>query len=221
MWRTFAAAAMIWVAGSAFANREVTHRFESSVPAGPVRRLVVDIPAGDVKIRNGAGDAIVVRGIASREYDGWREREKYQRSVDDVSAGIYVSSQEAVVRRRFGTNAQGWSAQHFTTFSVTIEVPQGMAVELETRYGDIDIDGNFGNIDVDLRAGDIVVRLPKASVRELSASCRVGEVRTNLGHEIIEREGIFPGTTRYHNPAGHAVVNVHATAGDVNVTLLQ
>jgi hypothetical protein len=220
MWRTFAAAALICVAGSALAEREVTHRFESSVPAGAVRRLVVDLPAGEVKVRNSAAGTIVVRGTVSREYDGRREREKYQRVVDDTSAEIYVSSQEAVVRRRFGANAQGWAAEHFTGFDITIEVPSGTSVEFETRYGDVDLEGTFGNIDVDLRAGDINVRIPKASVRELNASCRVGEVRTNLGHEIIEREGIFPGTTRFHNPAGQSVVNVHATAGDVKVTLL-
>jgi hypothetical protein len=77
------------------------------------------------------------------------------------------------------------------------------------------------DIDIDMRAGEIDVKVPKATVKELNASCRVGEVRTNLGHEVITREGVFPGRTKFVNAAGKSHVNVHVTAGEVDVTLTQ
>jgi hypothetical protein len=216
----FALAATLFAA-SAFAGPHVSHNFNSSAPLGTARRVFIDIEAGDITIRNSATPTINIRGTIKRETD-YDESEKNQRIVDDSSAEIYVNRDEAIVRRKFGPNAQGWRAQtHNAEWTVTIEVPIGVSVELGTRYGDIDIDGTFGNVDVDLRAGDINVRTPRAAVRELVASCRVGEVHTHLGDEIIEREGLLPGKTRWvnKNATGTSVVTVHATAGEVNVVL--
>jgi len=85
----------------------------------------------------------------------------------------------------------------------------------------VNIDGVFGDVMVDLRAGDLNVRTPRANVRELSASCRVGDVTTNLGHEIISRSGLFPGTTRWEKDSGNSRLNLHVTAGDIDVKLTQ
>jgi hypothetical protein len=208
-------------AASAFAGGHVSHAFSTSAPLGSARRVVVDIEAGDIIVRNSATSTINVTGRVKRESDE-DEREENQRIVDDSAAEVYVGRDEAIVRRKFGRNAQGWRAQtHNAEWTVTIEVPTGVSIELGTRYGDIDISGTFGNIDVDLRAGDIDVNTPRANVRELIASCRVGEVRTHLGDEIIEREGFLPGKTRWVNEkaTGTSVVRVHATAGEINVVL--
>lgn len=197
----------------------VRHSFQSSVPRSQVRRVVIDIPAGDIDVRNGTPDRLSVSGWVSRDPDSDRNREKEQRIVDDTSVEIYVSNEEAVVRRRFGPEAQGWRGSMFSGYHVRVEVPSGTAVDIQTHFGDVSIEGSFGDIDVDLRAGDIDVRIPKKDVRELNASARIGDVRARLGDDIIEREGIFPGTTKYRNAKGKTIVNVHATAGDVKVDL--
>lgn len=220
MTKTFALAAML-IAGSALAGPHVSHDFKSSAPLGTARRVFIDIEAGDITIRNSATSTINVSGTVRRESD-YDESEKNQRIVNDSTAEIYGNRDEVIVRRKFGPNAQGWRAQtHNAEWVLTVEVPIGVSVELGTRYGDIDIEGTFGNIDVDLRAGDIEVRTPRAAVRELVASCRVGEIHTHLGDEIIEREGLLPGKTRWVNKAatGTSVVTVHATAGEINVVL--
>lgn len=198
----------------------VRHHFESSVARGGVRRIVIDLPAADVDIRNGANDRLSVSGYISRDPDSDRNRAKEQRIVDDTSIDIEVHDNEAVVRRRFGPDAQGWRAGMFSNYHVVVEIPRGIDIDVQTKYGDLTIDGSFGDIDVDMRAGDITVRLPKKDVRQLNASARVGDVHARLGDESIEHEG-FPGNTRYANPAGKTIVNVHVTAGDMNVTLTQ
>lgn len=198
----------------------VRHRFDSSVGRGAVRRVVIDVPAGDVDIRNGPGDRLSVAGYVSRDPDSDRNRAKEQRIVDDTSIEIDVKDDEAVVRRHFGPQADGWRASMFSNYRVTVEVPRGIDLDVKTKYGDLTIDGSFGDIDVDMRAGDVTVRLPKKDVRQLNASARVGDVHAKLGDESIEHEG-FPGNTRYANPAGKTIVNVHVTAGDLNVTLTQ
>jgi len=219
--RSLLLASLVLAAAPAFSEPHVRHAFASSAARGAVQTALIDIPAGDITIRNGAPDRISVSGVALREPDGPRSREKQQRIVDDISAEVYVSSGEAVVRRRFGAEARGFSGETFTKFVLIIEVPEGMNVDLLTRFGDVKIDGRFGNIDIDLRAGAIAVRTPRADVRELHASCRLGNVVTNLGHEILERAGVFPRKINFKNPEGKSAVTVHTTAGDVNVTLTQ
>lgn len=203
------------------AARDAEHAFQTSVPRGAIQRVTIDVPFGAFAVRNGAPGQIALSGIASRDYDGQREKAWAQKVVNDTSLEIHVSGPEAVVRRTFGANAQSWRARKFTGYDVRIEVPPGLDVVFETSAGEIDMAGDFGDIDIDLRAGEIDVRIPKARVRELNASCRVGEVRTHLGGEIVTREGILPGRTHYFNPAGSSRVKVHVTAGEVDVTLTQ
>jgi Putative adhesin len=213
------AAALALVAVTAAADQEVTHSFSTSVPRGHIRRVIVDIPAGDVRVRNGQASTIALNGDVRRSYDGWREHEKEQQIIDDVGAEIYVNGDEAVVRRRFGSRAHSWSSRNHSDFNVRLEVPQGVDVILETKYGDVDLDGTFGNVECDLRAGEIRVRTPRANVRDLSASVRVGEVHANLGDETISKEGLFPGTMTWVNASGRADLHVHTTFGEVHVTL--
>jgi len=219
MRNTILISAFLLAASPALANHEVRHQFQQGVSSAGIHRVVIEIPAGDVTVRNGEAGLVVVKGYAKREYDGTDPKEKNQKLVDDVSAEIFTNHEEAVVRRRFGPNARGWRASHLTDFHITIEVPPGTSLELGTKYGDVDIDGVFGDVFVDMRAGDLSVRTPRANVRELSASCRIGDVTTNLGHEIISRSGLFPGMTRWEKSDGTSRLNLHVTFGDVEVKL--
>jgi hypothetical protein len=215
---TLLAAAALLAAAGALADDYVTHNFSSTAPLGAVRRIVIAVPAGDVNLRNGAAGRINAAGTVRRDYDD--DREKQQRVVDDISIEIYTSPTEAVVRRKLGPRAQGWSARNNSDYRVTIEVPPGIDVAFETTYGDVDIDGLFGALTVDLRAGEIHAVLPRESVKELTASVRVGEVHASVGDRRIDNEGVFPRAAKWTNPAGgRASVNLHTTAGEVHVTL--
>jgi hypothetical protein len=216
------ATATLLTAGTALADFVVSHPFATTAPRGHVRRVVIDIPAGEVKIRNGVADRIAVTGTSRRHFDGYRRTEKEQQIANDISAEVVINGDEAIVRRRFGPNAQSWSAKGFhSTFDVTVELPPGMDVDVDTRYGEVDIDGAFGSIDSDLRAGEVHVRTPRANVRDLTASVTIGEVHTYLGDHYIENEGVFPHVARFHNASGRSDVNVRSTFGEVHVTLTQ
>jgi len=216
----FLTAATLLVAGAALANEEVTHSFATTAARGHVRRVVIDIPTGEVRIRNGAADRIAVHGTSLRHFEGYRRREREQQIADDISAEVVVHGDEAIVRRHFGPNAQSWSAKsHHSAVEITVEIPPGLDVEMSTRYGSVDIDGAFGNIDTDLRAGEVHVRTPRANVRDLTASVSIGEVHTYFGSHYIENEGVFPHSARFHNESGKADLNIHSTFGEVHVTL--
>lgn len=209
------------VLASAASAADVEHAFQSAVARGQVKRVVIDVPYGSFTVRNGASDRIALAGIASRDYDGAKEKKWAQDVVNDTSVEIYVNGAEAVVRRKFGKKADSIRARKFTDIDVRLHLPAGMDVEFETYAGEVNMTGLFGDIDIDLRAGEVDLRIPKAPIKELNASCRVGEVRTHLGNDVVTREGVLPGKTKYFNAAGKTHVNVHVTAGEVDVTLTQ
>ena len=216
-----AAASLLLFAADAAADRDVTHEFQSAVARGAIQRVVIDIPAGSFTVRNSTDGRLALSGIASRDYDGAKERAWAQKVVNDTTIVFVVRGAEAIVRRKFGPNAQSFRAQKFTGIDLRLDLPKGMDVDFDTTAGEIDMSGDFGDINVDLRAGEVDVRIPRARVRELNASCRVGEVRTHLGHEVVTREGLFPGKTHFFNASGSAHVNVHVTAGEVDIMLTQ
>jgi hypothetical protein len=218
----FFVTAALLLAGAAAADDEVTHAFSASTALGQVRRVVIDIPAGEVKIRNGAANRIAVSGEVRRRFDGHRRREKEQAIADDITAEVVIHGDEATVRRHYGPGAQSWSAQSIhSVVAITVDLPPGLDVDVSTHFGEVDVDGAFGSIDTDLRAGEVHVRTPRANVRNLNASVRVGEVHTYFGDHYIENEGLFPRVAHFHNAGGRSDVNVHSTFGEVHVTLTQ
>lgn len=218
--RNFIAAAfLVFTAGTVLADGRVRNAFESAVPAAGVQRISIEIPAGEVHVVNGNPGTIAIHGHASRNCDGPRSRGEQQRIIDDVSVRIHVADGVATVERTFGPNAHGWSAKKFSEFAITVEVPPGLAVDVGTMFGDVTVRGRFGDLAVDLRAGDVRVELPRDSVRDLEASVRVGDVRLDSGERRSLSEGIFPSVQRFENPKGTARVTLHATAGDVRVSL--
>jgi len=217
----FAAAALL-VASVATADEEVTHSFSTSSARGQVRRVVIDIPAGSVKIRNGAANRIAVSGEVRRRYDGYRRRAKEQTIADNITAEIIINGDEAIVRRHYGPGAQSWNAKSIhSVVEITVDLPPGLDVDVSTHYGEVDVDGAFGRIDSDLRAGEVHVRTPRKNVRDLRASVLIGEVHTYFGDHYIENEGVFPRVAHFHNETGRSDVSVHSTFGEVHVTLTQ
>src|SRR5947207_7064470 len=102
--------------------------FKAAVPRGNVQRVVVAVPAGEVKIQNGPADRISIDGYA----------ERHDEIVDDTKLEIVVRGTDATIRRT--------SAPHFTSYTVTIEVPPGTAIDLGTKYGEVRLDGAFGDV---------------------------------------------------------------------------
>lgn len=211
-----AAAAMC--AGSAFANREVTHEFRSVVPRAGVRSVIIEISIAELQIRNGPPDTISVRGEARREYDGPQERDSRQRAVDSSSVEIEVRGDEAFIRRRFATGAGSWASGH-TKFEVAIDIPQGLDVTVEQKVGELRLDGAFGKVDIEMHVGEVHIRTPKANVHELTAGTTVGEVHTNVGDRTFDREGLFPGKTHYINENGKSSFTVELSIGEIHIQL--
>jgi hypothetical protein len=200
---------------------DVEHKFESVIYRGTVQRIVIDVPEGNFTLRTGEPDQLALSGIASRDYQGEREKQWATGVVNDITVEFYVKGSEAIVRRKFGSNAAGWRAKKFTAIDLRLDLPPGIDVKFLTGEGRVDLAGDFGDVDVDLNAGEVHASIPRATIRELKASCRVGEVHANLGTEEVTHEGLFPKKATFYNPGGTSHVNLHTTFGEVHVKLTQ
>lgn len=211
---------LLLAALTASAGHRLTHHFETSVPLRNVKRVVIAIPAGEIHVTNGTSKDIAVRGAVRRECDDDDDRSEVQRSIDDIDVEVYSNGSEAIVRRHFGAHGHGWHVTNMASVDLELALPPGVDLEFETKAGEIWLEGTFGDVETDLRAGEIHVRTPRANVKELNASTRIGEVHTSLGDRRIDREGVFPGTTHFINPdGGRTTMNLHTTVGEVHVTL--
>jgi hypothetical protein len=194
------------------AAADVSRSVAASVRRGNVRRVIVAIPAGEINVRNGSSDRISVAGEVQRSDDDADAR----RDIKSANVEIVSDGDDAIIRK---TGASDWGWRVHTSYHLDVNVPRGTSVELETKYGEVTIEGEFGNIDVDLRAGEIHLRTPRAAVRELDASARIGEVHTDFGDDREDHEGILPGTTHFVNANGRSRVSLHTTVGELHVTL--
>src|SRR5215213_5583080 len=101
-------AASLLLATAVAADSDVEHSFQRVVNRGAVKRVLIAIPAGSFTIRNGSATQLALSGIVSRDYDNAKERAWAQKVVNDTTVEIYVNGVDAVIRRKFGPNAQSW-----------------------------------------------------------------------------------------------------------------
>jgi len=196
---------------AATAGADVTHPVAASVRRGNIRRIIVDIAAGEISVRNGASDRIGVTGEVRRSGD------HASRALANANVEITTDAGDAIIR---GTAPdRTWLGRMHTSYHLDIDVPRGTGVDLETKYGEVRLEGEFGDINVDLRAGEIHLRTPRSAVKELNASVRIGEVHTDFGDDLEDHEGILPGTTHFVNANGRSRIDVHTTVGELHVTL--
>ncbi len=203
-------------------QQEAVHPFRTSIDAGTALRLVVDVPQSNLLIQTGTAGKIEASGTVTREYKKDRDAARAQEIANASSVHIEIRGTRAYVTRAFGVAAEGRSAQNSKTiFDLVVKIPEGMHVEVVQNTGAVRLDGSFGNVQVDMRAGEIGLKVPKASVRELSARATVGDVTTNLGDRTISKQGVFAGKTHYINERGHSFINLRLMAGDIDVQLVQ
>lgn len=213
---------LLALAPAAFAAQNVTHDFRAVRPSKGILRVQINIPAAELDVQNTIGDQIEVFGTATRAWEEASEQARAQQIVNSSGAAITVEGTRAFVKRSFGDGAQGRSSQGSQTrFTVHVRLPKGMHVEVRQLAGQVDLTGTFGDINVEMRSGDVNVVVPRREVHELEARATAGDVTTNLGTQIIEREGLFAGKTRFLNASGRSDLSVMVTVGNIDIQLVE
>lgn len=218
-----AAVAAILFAAAAFAaeqpNRAVRNiDFTASVEGA--LRLEMNMATNSLVIENGPPGVIEISGTVERAWGREKHRARAEEIVSDAGVRVQMKGSRAVISRNFGPKAQGRSAQSGKTeYRLKLRVPRGMHIQIDQNAGSVALAGMFGDVNVELNAGEVSLKTPKSSVRELLADVKVGELTTNLGDRLVEKEGIMAGKMHFFNEGSGGVVKVGVLAGDVKIEL--
>lgn len=213
-------AVILLLAGSAMADPKVSREFRVEALAGSVDRVIVEAGVSELEIRNGQAGSIVAHGVVKREYESSEDIKEARAILDQSEIQIEIDGSRAIIRRKLGPDADGWRVRNQTQFTIIVEIPVAVDVEVRQRVGEITVDGSFGNIDVDLGVGEVKIRTPKKNVREVSARTRIGENRTHTGDRIITREGVLSGKTEFFNDGGTSRLHVAVGVGEIDIELI-
>lgn len=213
-------AVLLLLAGRAIADPKVSRDFRVEAAAGSVERVIVEIGVSELEIRNGPAGSIVAHGMVKREYKSSEDIKEARAILDQSDVEIEIDGSRAIIRRKLGRDADGWRVRNQTQFTVIVEIPVAVDVEVQQKVGEITVDGSFGNIDIDLGVGEVRIRTPKNNVREVSARARIGENRTHTGDRIITREGVLAGRTEFFNDGGTSRLHVAVGVGEIDIELI-
>ena len=137
----------------------------ATIDASGARLVRISARAGWLKVsgRQGATQARV-RGTARASREGWLEeiQLRTERRGDVVEITVEISERDYVGIGRF-----------YRALDLDIEIPAGMAVEIEDSSGDVEVSGT-GGVDIEDSSGDVEIMDAGGAVRVRDSS---GDVR--------------------------------------------
>jgi len=213
-------AMVLLLAGSALADPKVSREIRVEASSGSIDRVIVEVGVSELEIRNGQAGSVVAHGMVKREYESSEDIKQAQSILNQSDIEIEIDGSRAIVRRKLGPDADGWRVRNQTQYTIIVEVPVGVDIEVQQKVGEITVDGMFGSIDVDLGVGEVKIRTPKKSVREVSSRVRIGENRIHTGDRIITREGVLSGKTEFFNDGGTSRLHVAVGVGEIDIELI-
>ena len=217
---TAALLGIVW-SGALLAGGEVARDFKQTASSHGIRQVRIEIPIAEIEVRNGPASSIELAGTIRQRYDDRDEQEWAAEIVDATKIVLEVKGDVVFVRRETGPEGRTWrSKKSPSTIRATVSIPEGIALDIEQSIGEIDIHGSFGDIDLAVRIGEVSIRVPKRDIRHLSASAKIGEVKTNLGDRMITKEGLFAGETYYENESGERDLRVRVQIGEIDIALI-
>ncbi len=210
---------LFWSA-ALLADGEVVKDLRKSVSAKGIRQVRIEIPIAEIEVLNGPSTAVELTGTVRQRYDGRDDREWASEIVESTKITLEAAGDVVFLRRETGPEARGWRAKKSpSNIKAILHVPAGVAIDIEQSIGEVDINGSFGDIDLSIRIGEVSIRVPKRDIRHLSASAKIGEVKTNLGDRVITKEGLFAGETYYENETGRHDLRARVQIGEIEIEL--
>ena len=216
-------------AGAAADSRTLT----SSVPAASLEVLTLDSSIGDVEITavESAREVTIEVQLTPRRGGFFSSKRQAERevqeavlstSVEGSKLDLYISP-AADGDRRF---EEDWS----------IELPPGLAIEIDHGVGDIvirntasriEIDSGVGDvklevrgggIEVDLGVGTAAVRAPAEPYAAARGESGVGDATIKVRDERISGSGFLGKSASWKGPGSHSIA-VSVGVGDAVITL--
>ncbi len=185
---------------------ECRHEAERSatVDASGARRLVIGAGSGSLKIEGKAGlTSVRIRGRACASSADL---------LEDIELTARRSGQDVLVEANERRNESGWSfrGNQYARLDVVVEVPAGMAAEIDDGSGSMDL-SNLGSVTIEDGSGEIVADNLNGDVEIDDGS---GEIRlVNVTGAVRIDDG--SGEITLHNVGG--AVDIDDSSGEIDI----
>lgn len=201
-------AVCLLVAGSAAAEIEIhqKHRFD----ARPGATVVVDVSFHSIEVTAQTGNAVDVTVDITVKGSG----SSAKNVANDLTPVFEEEGDRLIIRSK---RKRGWSWKGATAKGkVTIQMPPGMNLLIDSSSGSADITGDFGDaaIHFDASSGSLTV---DGEMRELHSDTSSGSVRASVANPIESfSAGASSGSVRFSGGAHHAKASTSSGSIDVS-----
>jgi DUF4097 and DUF4098 domain-containing protein YvlB len=128
-----------------FIREEVEYRVDT------IKKIKINNPAGDIEVEKSKDDSIRIKPVI-------RVYHKDKKKANEISETIRVSTRKTHNKIVIGVD----SDERFPYQRVRVEfkclIPEGVALDLKNRYGNIDIKNAGQNIKIDQRHGNLFMK---------------------------------------------------------------
>ena len=175
------------------------------------RSVRVGFPVGELHIVESDGPEIRA-ALTVRCPEGSRACEERSRRIK------LITDREGATR---WLRVEGHSRlrDHGLKMELRLEVPRGMAVNVEMGVGDCQISGVSGDLKVELGIGDVEVSMREAIVHSVRASVGIGDATLRHGGHSYDGSGFLGRKLHWLEGRGEGRVSVELGIGDVDVRL--
>ena len=201
-------AALCLIATGASAEIEVheKHRFE----ARPGATVVVDVSFHSVQVTAQPGSAVDVTVDLTFKGDG----SSAKKAANDYKPVFEEDGDKLIIR---SNRKKGWSWKSVKAKGkVTVQMPPGMNLTIDSSSGSARIEGDFGDAVVvfDASSGSLTV---DGAMRELHSDLSSGSVRATVSRPLdIFSSDASSGSARL--TGGARTANVDSSSGSINVS---
>lgn len=201
------------LAATAAAGAEApARRVEQSFLPGTAGTVHVDIAIGEIAVKgHDSGERIEV---ALELYCSGEDVARCTQRAENVRLVAKTDG------NRFTIKTKGTSLRRIRGIQarMALEVPAGLALDVNNRVGAVTVGGMRGDVEVDAPAGDVEIGYPQERIALVNLKTAVGKVRLKLrdGSEI--KGSGFPRSVRWTS-GGSATLNVDVGTGDIIVDL--
>jgi hypothetical protein len=203
-----AIAALCLFATGASAEIEIheKHRFDAR-PGGTV---VVDVSFHSVEVTAQPGNAVDVTVDITFKGNG----SSVQKVAEDYRPVFEEDGDKLIIR---SSRKKGWNWKSVTAKGkVTVQMPPGMNLTIDSSSGSASITGNFGDavVDFDASSGSLTV---DGAMRELHSDVSSGSVRATVSRPLdVFTADASSGSARL--TGGARMANVESSSGGIDVS---
>ena len=208
---TVASAALLWTLPANADNDVVVRHFDKQLAVGDAKRVLVDIPVGQVVIE-GTNDRQVHFEV-SLECD---HKESECAEIAKRVRVVYSTEDDELalrIKEWPKTRNKGLQAR------VRVQVPRNLPLVADLGVGELRVENMASDVRADLGVGELSITMPESAVATVDADTGVGEANLSAGGRRFESSGLIAKEINWSKGPGKSRVEADCGVGEISIAL--